>query len=424
MRSQRLSFPGHDGTALAGRLEEPEGPIRAYAIFAHCFTCSKDSAAAGRISRALAQRGIATLRFDFTGLGGSDGDFANTNFSSNVADLVSAAEFLAAHHGAPRLLVGHSLGGAAVLAAASDIDSIVAVATIGAPSDPGHVEHLFAGALDTIRGQGQAEVCLAGRRFTVKDQFLDDLEETRFRERLRALDDLAVLILHAPDDEVVHIDHARRLYAQLEHPKSFVSLPGADHLLTQRAEALYAADVLAAWVSRYLPAAPDGDRSTPAAARGDGVADDLAEGTVRVGGDGNGFVQDIRAGVHDLVADEPTRLGGTDLGPTPYDLLLAALGSCTSMTLGMYARKKGWPLEHVAVDLRHARIHAEDCADCETETGTVDQITRKIALHGPLDDAQRARLLEIADRCPVHRTLEAEIVIRSELAPETARSQP
>lgn len=398
-RSHRIEFENLSGVQLAGRLELPPDEPRAFALFAHCFTCGKDVAAASRISRALAAKGFGILRFDFTGLGNSGGDFANSNFSSNVDDLVAAAQWLAREHAAPKLLVGHSLGGAAVLIAAARLDPVEAIVTIGAPSHPEHVMHLLEGSIDSIRAAGSATISLAGRSFTIQSQFLDDLEGQDVRGTLAQLSK-GVLLLHSPQDEVVDIDHARRLYASLQHPKSFVSLPDADHLLTRRQDSQYVAEVISAWAGRYLP---------PVDHRGTG------HGTVRVTGRADGFLQMVTAGVHDWLADEPASVGGSDLGPTPYDLLLAALGTCTSMTLGMYARKKEWPLERVTVELQHDRIHAEDCASCESTTGKVDLIQRTLTLDGALDAPQRARLMEIADRCPVHRTLENEIVVDTRL---------
>ncbi len=389
MPTERFDFDSGEHR-LAGRLETPVTPPTAYALFAHCFTCSKDIAAASRISRALVAEGIAVLRFDFTGLGNSDGDFANTNFSSNVDDLVAAAAALEAAYAAPQLLVGHSLGGAAVLAAAEHLPSVKAVVTIGAPADPAHVKHLFAGELDDITRDGRAEVTLAGRRFTIEKQFVEDLEEQRTSERVHRLR-RALLILHAPLDELVSIDEARKIYTSAMHPKSFIALDGADHLLSRPRDSQYVGRAIAAWASRYLPAPPE-DEAMP-------------HGEVRVQSVGH-LTQAVTMGHHHLLADEPESVGGADLGGSPYDLLLAGLGACTSMTLQMYARRKEWPLERVAVDLKHERMHAKDCEECEQKEGRIERITRSIRLEGPLDDAQRQRLLEIANRCPVHRTLE------------------
>ena len=390
----RITFPNPRGEELAGRLELPPGRPRAYALFAHCFTCSKDVLAARQVSQRLQAHGFGVLRFDFTGLGGSEGEFANTNFSSNVADLVAAADWLRREHGAPLLLIGHSLGGAAVLRAATAIDEVRAVATINAPSDPRHVAHLFEDDLEVIQERGKANVTLAGRRFTIEEQFLRDLE---LQDTPAALSELgkALLVLHAPEDEIVDVDHARRIYANARHPKSFVCLDGADHLLSRREDGAYAADVIAAWVGRYLP--ERADEGPP-----------VGEGRVRVSSTGTHWTQVVRTARHELLADEPRSAGGADRGPSPYDLLLGALGACTAMTLEMYAERKGWPLEDVHVELRHERIHADDCASCEAQTGRVDRIERQIWIRGALDADQRARLLEIAERCPVHRTLEGE----------------
>ncbi len=398
--SQQVTFPGHDGNALAARFELPIDAPSAFALFAHCFTCGKDIAAASRISRALARRGVAVLRFDFTGLGSSDGDFANTNFSSNVDDLIAAANFLRAQYQAPQLLIGHSLGGAAVLAAAGKIEEVEAVATIGAPADPDHVAHLFAGKLSDIERDGEAEVNLAGRKFRIKQQFVDDIRSQMQQERLANLRK-AALIFHSPQDELVSVDEARKIYQRLKHPKSFVSLDGADHLLTRNDDADYVAEVLVAWSRRYLATA-----RKPADIEG-----------VQVVEAGSGrFTQIVRAGRHRLIADEPKSLGGDNEGPGPYELVLAGLGACTSMTLRMYAQHKKLPLENVSVVLKHYRQHVDDCVGCEDSGKKLDHIDRTITLRGELTEQQRQRLLEIADRCPVHRTLESEVRIQSVLS--------
>jgi uncharacterized OsmC-like protein/alpha/beta superfamily hydrolase len=403
MKSIAIRFPGAHGVELAARLEMPSLPPRAFALFAHCFTCSKDSKAAVFLSTALAEHGIAVLRFDFTGLGGSGGDFANTNFTSNVTDLVAAADWLRAHHAAPTILVGHSLGGAAILAAASQIPESRAVATIGAPYDPAHVKGLLKEAAATIAAEGSAEVNLGGRRFTIKREFLDDLEGQMQREAIAHLG-RALLVMHAPFDDTVSIDNASSIFLAAKHPKSFVSLDSANHLLTNRDDAQYAANVLAAWAGRFVPLA---DPHRLAAEEGTVVVSETREAK---------FTQAIAIGEHALRADEPEAFGGLGSGPGPYDLLLAALGACTSMTLRMYADLKKIPLARVTVRLHHEKVHAADCADCETKEGKVDRIERTIELEGELDEAQRARLLEIADKCPVHRTLHSEMEIRTRLA--------
>ena len=410
MRTEKLEFPGASGATLAARLDSPDTPPRAYALFAHCFTCTKDIFAASRIAAALAAQGIGVLRFDFTGLGHSEGEFANTNFSSNVADLLKAADFLRETRQAPKILVGHSLGGAAVLAAAPEIPEAVAVVTIAAPSAPAHVQHLFHGALDEIAAEGEAEVEIAGRPFKVKRQFLEDISQPHLSEALARLKK-ALLVFHAPRDQTVGIENAGEIFAAAKHPKSFISLDDADHLLSRRSDATYVAEVLSAWAGRYLDGAAEAAAPEPAAAGPEGVV------VVTETGEGP-FAQRITAGRHVLPADEPPSIGGRDSGPPPYDLLLAGLGACTSMTLRMYAGRKDWPLERVSVALRHDKIHAQDCADCETKEGRVDRIEREITITGPLDAAQRQRLLEIADKCPVHRTLENEVKVVTALAPD------
>jgi putative redox protein len=392
-RSQKVTFPNAAGETLAARLDLPPldengGAPRAYAVLAHCFTCSKDIPAASRVARTLAGRGFGVLRFDFTGLGSSDGDFANTNFSSNVDDLVRAAEFLAEHHGPPQLLVGHSLGGAAVLAAARRVESVEAVVTIGAPSDPGHVAHHFEASLDEIEAKGEADVTLAGRHFRIKKQFLDDIEEQNLGGAIGALD-AALLVMHAPLDDTVPISEARKIYEAARGYKSFVSLGDADHLLTKRVDAEYAADLITAWARKYV-AMREADEA------GDAPP---AEKAVRVEEVERPYTNRVRTNRHELLADEPADVGGKDAGPAPFELLLASLGACTSMTVRMYADRKEWPLERLTVDLTHAREKTD-------EPGVhLERFTRDIRIEGDLDDEQRARLIEIAERCPVHRAL-------------------
>lgn len=401
MPSERFQFTGEGGHQLAAALELPEGEPAAFALFAHCFTCGKDTLAAKRISVALAAKGIAVLRFDFTGLGSSEGEFANSTFSSNVADLVHAADHLRATRKAPSILIGHSLGGAAILAAAGKIPEAKAVATIAAPSDPAHVTGLFKEHLDNIRTQGEVEVSLAGRPFRIKREFVDDVVEHRLMNDVTGLHK-ALLVMHSPIDDTVGIDNATKIFVAAKHPKSYVSLDHADHLLTKPADALYAADVIAAWASRYV------DTAKPAKAM------DLAEEPRKVVVQEtrkSKFNQIITVGPHHLVADEPVAAGGEDAGPGPYDFLLAGLGACTSMTMRLYADRKSLPLDRVTVMLKHSKIYAKDCAECETRDGMLDQIERDIAIDGALDAEQRKKLMEIADKCPVHRTLTSEIRI-------------
>jgi len=406
MPTERFQFPGSEGQQLAAALDTPEGLVHAYALFAHCFTCGKDVLAAKRIAVALAARGIAVLRFDFTGLGSSEGDFANSTFSSNVADLVRAADHLRKSNQAPALLIGHSLGGAAMLAAAGQIPEAKAVVTIGAPSDPSHVTGLFAGSIEKINDQGEAEVSLAGRPFTIKRAFLDDVAEHSLMDRITKLHK-ALLVMHAPTDDTVGIDNATRIFVAAKHPKSFVSLSGADHLLSNRRDAAYVTDVIAAWASRYLDTQNAGEDADVSKAPREVVVRETRNGK---------FQQTVTVGPHRLLADEPVAAGGDDTGLAPYDLLLAGLGACTSMTMRLYAERKSLPLERTTVRLRHSKIHAEDCAECETKGGMLDQIERVIMMEGPLDTEQRKKLIEIADKCPVHRTLTSEVRILTSAA--------
>jgi len=400
MSYERIEFTNQDGTQLAARLDHPsKGRPDAWALFAHCFTCSKDLRAVGAISRALNRQNVGVLRFDFTGLGESEGDFSKTNFSSNVGDLTAAAQFLEDELQAPQILVGHSLGGAAVLQAAHRIPSADAVATIAAPYDPQHVTHLLDDAMEEIKSQGEARVTLAGRTFTIRKQFLDDLAATKMEETIRTLD-RGLLLFHSPVDRTVGVDNAARIFEAAKHPKSFVSLDDADHLLTDVADAEYVGTVLGAWARKYVEVEEDKD----APAEGQVVTQTEDE-----------YRTEIRAGRHALVADEPESVGGDDAGPTPYDYLLAGLGSCTGMTLRMYADRKDWPLDEATVHLSHEKIHAEDCDHCETEDGKVDHIQRDIELDGDLTSEQRERLLEIANKCPVHRTLHSEIDVETAL---------
>lgn len=401
MPTEKFQFTSAAGHQLAAALDLPEREPLAYALLAHCFTCGKDVLAAKRIATALAARGIAVLRFDFTGLGSSEGDFANSTFSSNVADLVRAADHLRETRKGPAILIGHSLGGAAILAAAGQIPDAKAVVTIAAPSDPGHVTGLFRDRIEDIRKHGKVEVQLAGRPFHITSEFLDDIAEHSLMAQVTKLHK-ALLIMHSPTDDTVGIDNATHIFVAAKHPKSFVSLAGADHLLSSKRDAAYVAGVISAWAERYL------DLALPEQT----AASDNAPRKVVVRETRNGkFQQTVSVGPHQLVADEPIAAGGDDSGPGPYDYLLAGLGACTSMTMRMYADRKSLPLERVTVTLDHSKIHAEDCAECETRTGLLDQIERVISIEGALDAEQRKKLMEIADKCPVHRTLTSEIRI-------------
>jgi len=407
MISETLSFPGMTGDQLVARLERPDDGHWATALFAHCFTCSKDLKAGRRISRALVDEGVAVFAFDFTGLGESEGDFADTNFTSNLADLEAACHHLGTILEAPSLLVGHSLGGSAVLAVAPRLPAVKAVATIGAPSDPAHLAETLERAAPQLATEAVARVSLGGRPFRIRQQLLEDLRAQRLHDAIASLG-RPLLIFHSPTDAIVGIEHARQIYDAAKHPKSFISLDGADHLLLHNPDdAAFIGRTLAAWMTRYVRPA---ESAVPPGAG-------LPHGEVVVEGGPSGFANAVWAGAHHVLADEPVNLGGTDTGPNPYEFLLAALGACTSMTLRMYADRKGWPLEGIRVHLAHGKIHVKDCSDCETTEGRIDRITRNIEVAGPLDDTQRARLLEIADRCPVHRTLHSEVKVVSTMGP-------
>ena len=400
MSQIKLKIINKEGLELGAHLRLPVGgKPKTLAIFAHCFTCNKNLQAVGNISRALTKSNIGVLSFDFTGLGESDGDFSETNFSSNVTDIVAVSEFLKEEYWVPQILIGHSLGGAAVIHAAAKLPEVKAVITIGAPADVPHVARLFKQELEEIRASGQATVDIGGRPFKIKKQFLDDLEENPLSKILNNFEK-PLLILHSPQDTIVNIQNAAAIYTQAKHPKSFITLDGADHLLSKRIDSQYVGEIIAPWASRYL------ELSEQSKAKSENQV--LAR-------TGDEFLTEILAGEHSLLSDEPASVGGTDLGPTPYDLLLSSLGACTGMTLRMYADRKKWPLQEVLVHLQHEKRHASDCEECESPASKLDHIDKEIQLIGDLDDAQRARLLEISARCPVHRTLSSEIVINSKL---------
>ena len=394
-----ITFKNRNQLKLSGALHLPTiGEPRAYALFAHCFTCTKSINAAVAIADTLAQRGIATLRFDFTGLGASKGDFADSDFTSNISDLIDAANFLKDAFIAPQLLIGHSLGGTAMLAASMHIDSAKAVASIGSPSNPEHILHLLTEHLNELQQSGSADVTLAGRPFKFKQSFVDDARahDINYRQLRKAL-----MVMHSPQDDTVSIDEAGKIFSQALHPKSFVSLDGADHLLSKKQDSQYVAEVLASWAMPYLVLE---------------TADDSAEQGVSASAvTKQGFLCQLNANGHSLIADEPISMGGSNLGPSPYDFLGSALASCTAMTLNMYARHKKIDLHNVDVSVEHSRIHADDCSDCEKTEGKVDVFHRRITLTGNLSSEQEARMLHIADRCPVHKTLENEIKITTEL---------
>lgn len=404
---EKLTFISN-GISLSGLLERPANNIKAYAIFAHCFTCGKDIAAATRIARALVAKGIAVLRFDFTGLGNSDGDFANTNFSSNLDDLTAAADYLAKHYQAPQLLIGHSLGGSAVLAVANRIKSVNAVVAIAAPAKAEHIIKNFADSVDAIKRDGVATVKLGPREFSIQKQFIDDVNANS--QHHFGLDGKALLILHSPVDTVVSINEAEKIYSSVKHPKSFISLDKADHLLTNKADAEYAATVISSWADKYLHT----DDVTSDAA--DDSKADAAQGSVVISEKDHNFTLNVSSDSHYWLADEPTAVGGQNLGPDPYEHLLAALGTCTVMTMRMYAKHKKLAIDDISVSLSHSKDYHQDCKNCEDHDGRVELISRKIKIVGDISDEQRQRLLAIADKCPVHRTLHSKLIVETTAA--------
>ncbi|WP_417601067.1 alpha/beta fold hydrolase [Owenweeksia hongkongensis] len=402
MKSEKVKFKNKEGVELAGKLELPldKRPDQ-FAIFAHCFTCGKDLKSERNIALALTQKGWGVLRFDFTGLGQSGGDFSDSNFTSNVNDLFAAAEFLKENYAEPTLLIGHSLGGAAVLMAGAKMDSVRAIATIGAPSEPDHVTNLFTESIEEIIEKGEAKVLLAGREFSIKDQFVKDLENTKVDELIKELRGKATLVMHSPQDDTVGIVNARHLYEKLHHPKSFVSLDGADHLLSYPSDSAYAGDMIATWVQRYATVAEKALLETD-----EQVVVRLNDGP---------FLTEILTGKHHLLADEPKSVGGEDLGPSPYELVSAGLGACTAMTIKMYANRKGWPLKEVKVHLSYDNSYFEDIKHCDSEERKIGKFIRIIEVEGNLDEKQRERILQIANKCPVHKTLESSSEVETKL---------
>ncbi|MBL4707944.1 MAG: OsmC family protein [Flavobacteriales bacterium] len=403
MKSQKLNFNNKNGHSLSARIDFPvDQKPTAFAIFAHCFTCSKNLLAIKNISRGLNSKGIAVLLFDFTGLGESEGDFESTSFTSNINDLFAANDFLKEKFEAPKIMIGHSLGGAAALFAAAKLENIEAVVTIGAPFEPFHVTKLLTEGIDEIKKRGKATVNIGGRPFSISKEFLEDLEKQKPEEIAKALRK-PLLILHSPQDTTVGIENAAKIYSAALHPKSFISLDGADHLLSKKADSSYAGNMIAAWVEKYLD--PDNRKSTL-----------KSNSKVVVQTNEESLTTEIKAGKHHFLADEPEEVGGSDLGPTPYDLLSSALGACTSMTLQMYAKRKKWDLKEAKVHLDHNKDYAQDCDDCEKSSAKIDHFNRRLELKGDLDEKQKQRLLEIADKCPVHKTLHSSVKVITELA--------
>jgi uncharacterized OsmC-like protein/alpha/beta superfamily hydrolase len=399
MKIEKLNFKNKSGFELSARLYLPlDEPPRFYAIFAHCFTCSKNFKAVSNISNTLSQLGIAVLSFDFTGLGNSEGDFEETGFSSNVDDLLAAADFLEKKYEAPKLLIGHSLGGSAVIFAAAELDYVEAVVTIGSPANPKHVKKLFESDIATIKKEGSAKVNIGGRSFKIKNDFVEDLESKNLPDLISKIRK-AFLFLHSPQDQIVDISNAAELYQNAHHPKSFVSLDGADHLLSDEIESKYAGELISTWSKKYLPE--------------EIRENDIKGHQVKVRLFGDSYTSEVKTPYHHLLADEPKDVGGANLGPTPYDLLMASLGTCTVMTLKMYAERKGWDLKEIVVYMDHDKVHKEDSEDFDKKGSKVSRFTRSLEIKGDLNEEMKEKLLEIANKCPVHRTLHEDIIIET-----------
>jgi uncharacterized OsmC-like protein/alpha/beta superfamily hydrolase len=392
MNNKKVSFKNRYGETLEGVMDLPfTESIYAYAVFAHCFTCGKNLFAASQISRSLALKGIAVLRFDFTGVGESEGAFEDTNFTTNVTDIEDAAKYLEENYEAPSLAIGHSLGGAAVLFSAQKIPSIEAIVTIAAPSSPDHIVHLFRNSKEEINKEGQATMMIGGREVTIKKQFIEDVKSLSMQDLLRDLHK-PILIMHSPSDSVVAINNAAEIYTSANHPKSFVSIDGADHLVKKQKDAEYVSSIIASWATRYL----------------EPKATAQSESQVDAWLNNDKFTTEVVARNHSLIVDEPLGAGGNDLGPTPYELLSAALATCTAMTLKMYAERKKWELGGLKVMVAHGRNHAEDCKQCEDDSKLLENFKRTIVFDDAVDAEQQKRLLQIADRCPVHKTLSSK----------------
>ncbi len=393
MPTQKVKFTNKKGYNLSAKIDLPlkKNPYP-FVIFAHVFTGNKNLVASKHISRALTMHGFGVMRFDFTGLGESEGDFSDTNFSSNVEDLEAAAEYISREYMAPAVLVGHSLGGAAAIFASAKIESIKAVVSIGSPSYPEHVTHLLKDKKEEIEKNGCAQVDIGGRNFMIKKQFLDDLQAQNHIPIIKNLGK-ALLVMHSPQDTIVGIENAANIYKLAKHPKSFITLDRADHMLTNKDDAFYAGSVIASWVKRYIEF-PEVE-----------TLDTDKQVVVRLEGDD--FTTEVQAGDHAIVADEPVSFGGNNFGPSPYELLNAGLGACTAMTLKMYARRKGWQLDDVYVHLSYAKTQRYDQHMNEPENAgsRIDRFEREIELIGDLNDEQKQRLLEIANKCPVHKTI-------------------
>jgi putative redox protein len=404
MKSTKLKIENKNGLALQAHLELPANQKpNYYAIFAHCFTCSSTLSAVKNISRALTSHGFGVLRFDFTGLGKSEGEFADSHFSANVADLIAVSDYMQLHYKAPSLLVGHSLGGAAVITAGAELENIKAIATIGAPSSVDHVTHLFSHGINEVKEKGEAQVHIGGRPFTINKDFIENFDKTDLPAIVKNLRK-PILVMHSPTDTIVGIKNAEEIYHNAHHPKSFITLDGADHLLSNSKDSVYAGNMIGTWAQRYFETVENEMLET----KGEQLVGhlNLLE---------DNFTTTIQTKNHNLIADEPASIGGDDFGPSPYDYLSAGLAACTVMTLKMYAQRKKWDLQEVFVYITYSKKHSDDLM-IEVDTPTrFDHLQKKLKFIGNLDDKQKQRLKEIASKCPVHKTLQSEVLIDTEL---------
>ena len=397
--SLRFSFENASGLQLAAIVDLPILPIKYFALYAHCFSCGKDILVAARIARSLAAKGIAVMRFDFTGIGSSEGSFEESNFTNNCLDIVAATEYMRQHYQAPRLLIGHSLGGTAMLNAAEHIPEAAAIVSIAAPASPDHVLSHFESEVDKLEKQEKVDIELANKTLTISRDFVADLKQHSLLEKISQLRK-ALLIFHSPIDNIVSINEASKIFVAAKHPKSFISLDKADHLITEKKDIEYIAEAINAWALRYIDA-------------------DIAEvpkidsGEVLVGEGNNNFLREVASDDHAWFSDEPIAVGGDNLGPDPYEQLLSSLGTCTSMTLRMYVNHKGWQVDDIQVELKHSRQHIQDCEQPDKKLCKIELIEKLITITGQLDEKQLKRLTEVADRCPVHKTLLGEIKIQS-----------
>ena len=399
MKNKKLEIKNKKGLKLQAYLELPANQEpNYYAIFAHCFTCTSTFSAVKNISRALTSYGFGVLRFDFTGLGKSEGEFAESHFSANVDDLLAVSDYLKENHKAPSLLIGHSLGGSAVIVAASKLDNIKAVATIGAPATVNHVKYLFSHDFEDIKTKGEVKVNIGGRPFQINKEFVEDFDKTDLPTMVKNLRK-PLLVMHSPIDVIVGIGNAEKIYKSAHHPKSFVSLDNADHLLSDNRDSQYVGNVIGAWVKRYFEPVDNVMLDT-----------DGEQLVAHLNLIENNFTTSIQTQKHSFTADEPESVGGDDFGPSPYDFLSAGLAACTVMTLKLYAERKKWDLQEVFAYITYSKKHSDDLMLDIEKPMRIDHMSKKLKFIGNLSKEQKERLKEIASKCPVHKTLASKVI--------------